>query len=206
MTVGQTPTTKPPQPADIEALLTPLLDAAYGTALHLTREPADAEDLVQEAVLLAVRGFKSFEPGTNFKAWFFRIMVNAFYSKYRKQKRQGTQVELEDAPELYLYNQTDAIGLHSRVEDPASSLMNKLDTESVSAAIAALPEEYRMVATLYFMQDLSYQEIATMLEIPVGTVRSRLHRARRLLQQALWKVAEDRGIVRALADAAREPA
>ncbi len=196
----------PAGPADIGALLGPILNPAYGTALHLTREPADAEDLVQEAVLLAVRGFKSFEPGTNFKAWFFRILTNAFYSKYRKQKRQGIQVELEDAPELHMYTQTEAIGLHSQTEDPAGLLMNKLDTEAVSAAIAALPEEYRMVCSLYFMQDLSYQEIATMLDIPVGTVRSRLHRGRRMLQQTLWRVAEDRGIVRELAGRAGEGA
>lgn len=188
----------PAPPPTFEALLTPLLGPAYGAALHLTRNPADAEDLVQEAALLACRGFGSFEQGTNFKAWFFRILANCFYSKYRKRKREGTVVELEDTPELYLYCQTAAVGLHRQTDDPATVVMGKLDTEQVSAAIDALPEEYRVVATMYFMQDFSYQEIADMLGIPVGTVRSRLHRGRHMLQKALWQIAQERGIVREL--------
>ena len=184
--------------ASFEALLTPLLEAAYGTALRLTRNAADAEDLVQDAAYLASRGFKSFEAGTNFRAWFFRILTNAFYSKYRKQKREGTPVELEDTPELYLYCQTAAAGLHTDTPDPAAILMDRLDSEAVSRAIDSLPDEYRVVATLYFMQDCQYQEIAQILEVPVGTVRSRLHRGRRLLQKALWTIAEERGIVAGL--------
>ncbi len=184
--------------ASFETLVTPLLDAAYGTAFRLTRNSADAEDLVQEAAFQACRGFRSFEPGTNFRAWFFRILTNCFYSKYRKRKREGTQVELEDTPELYLYCQTAATGLHAQSEDPAGVLMNRLDTEAVTKAIESLPEEYRVVATLYFMQDSPYQEIADILQVPVGTVRSRLHRGRRLLQKALWTIAEERGIVAAL--------
>jgi len=178
-----------------EALLLPLLDGAYGAALHLTRNQADAEDLVQEAALLACRGFGSFEQGTNFKAWFFRILTNCFFTRYRKRKREGTQTELEDTPELYLYCQTAAVGLHARTADPASLVMDRLDTEQVNAAIDALPEEYRVVATLYFLQDFTYQEIAEVLEVPVGTVRSRLHRGRRMLQKALWRIATERGII-----------
>jgi RNA polymerase sigma-70 factor (ECF subfamily) len=185
--------------ASFEGLLTPLLDAAYGTALRLTRNAADAEDLVQEAAYHAYRGFGSFEPGTNFKAWFFRILTNAFYSKYRKRKREGTQVDLDDTPELYLYCQTQAAGLHSRSEDPATALMDQLDQDAVARAIDSLPEEYRVVATLYFMQDYQYQEIADILSVPVGTVRSRLHRGRRLLQKALWTIAEERGIIARMA-------
>ena len=183
-----------------EALLEPVLDGAFGTALRFTRNRADAEDLVQEAALLACRGFGTFERGSNFKAWFFRILTNCFYSKYRKRKRQGTEIELDDAPELYLYCQTAAVGLHAQTEDPASLLMGKLATEQVEAAIAALPDEYRVVATLYFIQDFSYQEIAEVVGVPVGTIRSRLHRGRRLLQKALWVIAEERGIVSALTD------
>jgi RNA polymerase sigma-70 factor (ECF subfamily) len=184
-----------------EELLTPLLKSAYGTALHLTRNATDAEDVVQEAALNAFRGFAGFQQGTNFRAWFFRILVNCVYSRHRRSKRQGTEVELEDAPELYLYTQTAASGLHAQVEDPASELMNRLDREAVSEALQALPEEYRVVAMLYFMQDLAYQEIAETIGSPVGTVRSRLHRARRLLQKQLWRIAEDRGITRELANA-----
>ena len=178
-----------------EALLLPLLDSAYGTALHLTRNGPDAEDLVQEAALLACRGFKSYEQGTNFKAWFFRVLTNAFYSRYRKRKREGTRMELEDTLELYLYSQTAGLGLHAGRDNPATLLMEKIDGELVGAAVDALPVEYRVVATLYFMQDFSYQEIAEVLQVPVGTVRSRLHRSRRLLQRALWQLARDRGII-----------
>jgi RNA polymerase sigma-70 factor (ECF subfamily) len=189
---------------DFEALLAPLLDSAYGTALRFTRNRSDAEDLVQESALLACRGFKTFEAGSIFRAWFFRIMTNCFYSKYRKLKRQGTEVELDDTPELYMYCQTAAMGLHGQTEDPASLLMSKLATEHIEAAVESLPEEYRVVATLYFMQDFSYQEIADVVGVPVGTIRSRLHRGRRLLQKALWVIAEERGVVASLTAAVGE--
>ncbi|MBK7922308.1 MAG: sigma-70 family RNA polymerase sigma factor [Gemmatimonadetes bacterium] len=192
--------------AAFEALLAPVLDAAYGTALRFTRNPADAEDLVQEAALLAFRGFHTFQVGSGFRAWFFRVLTNCYFSRYRKQKRQGTELALDDTPELYLYCQTAALGLHARSEDPAAEVMSRLETEHVEAAIAALPEEHRVVASLYFMQDFSYQEIAEMVGVPVGTIRSRLHRGRRMLQQALWAVAVDRGIVAALAVAGSEGA
>jgi RNA polymerase sigma-70 factor (ECF subfamily) len=191
---------EPTQAAGFESLLEPLLDAAYGIALRYTQNRADAEDLVQEAALLAFRGFGGFEAGTNFRAWFLRIMTNCFFSKYRKRRRQVAEVDLEEAPELYLYSQTETLGLHTRVEDPASRLMAKLAAEHIEAAIAALPDEYRVVATLYFLQEVSYQEIAEITGIPVGTVRSRLHRGRRLLQKALWVIAEERGIVSALTE------
>lgn len=187
-----------------EELLTPLLSSAYGTALHLTRNGADAEDVVQEAALNAFKGFGGFERGTNFRAWFFRILVNCVYSRHRRTKRHGTEVELEDTPELHLYVQTAGTGLHAQVEDPASELMNRLDREAVAQALEALPDEYRVVATLYFMQDLAYQEIADMVGCPVGTVRSRLHRARRLLQKGLWRIAEERGITTELVKAGEE--
>lgn len=181
-----------------ETLLMPLMSSAYNTALRLTRNSADAEDLVQEAALLAFRGFGSFEAGTNFKAWFFRILTNAYFSKYRQQRRRGTAVPLEDTPELYLFCQAAALGLHARLEDPAADLMAKLDADQVAGALERLPEEYRIVATLYFVNDLAYGDIASSLGIPIGTVRSRLHRGRRMLQRALWQVAEDRGIVSTL--------
>jgi RNA polymerase sigma-70 factor (ECF subfamily) len=191
-------------PTSFEGLLEPLLDAAFGTALRFTRNRTDAEDLVQQAALLAFRGFKTFEQGSSFRAWFFRILTNCFYSQYRKRKRQGTEIDLDDAPELHMYSQTAAIGLHGHTDDPAGLLMSKFEVEHVEAAVAALPDEYRVAATLYFMQDFSYQEIAEILGVPVGTVRSRIHRGRRLLQKALWAVAEERGIVSTLAEVANE--
>lgn len=189
-----------------EKLLLPLLDSAYGAALHLTRNRSEAEDLVQEASLLACRGFGTFREGSNFKAWFFRILTNCFFTSYRKRRREGTQTELEDTPELYLYSQTAAVGLHARTDDPASLVMDRLDAEQVNAAIDSLPEEYRVVSTLYFLQDFTYQEIAEVLGVPVGTVRSRLHRGRRMLQKALWHIASERGIVRDLTGSAVDEA
>jgi RNA polymerase sigma-70 factor (ECF subfamily) len=186
---------------EFEALLAPIFDAAYRSAFRFTRNAADAEDLVQDAALRAYRGFGNFEAGSNFRAWFFRILANTFFSRYRKEQRRGIEVELEDVPDLHLYNQTAAIGLHAESADPAQQLMARLTSEQIESAIDSLPDDYRMVATLYFLQDLSYQEIADMLQIPVGTVRSRLHRGRRLLQKALWEIAEERGIVAALAAA-----
>jgi RNA polymerase sigma-70 factor (ECF subfamily) len=191
---------------DLQLLILPLLDGAYGTAVHLTGSRADAEDLVQEAVHHACRGFGTFRRGTNFKAWFYRILTNCFYSGFRKSKRQGARLSLDDTHELYLFCQTAAVGLHASGEDPATALMDRMDAEQVGTAIDALPEEYRVVATLYFMQDFTYREIAEVLEVPVGTVRSRLHRARRMLQRALWTVAQERGIIAALSRPAGDEA
>jgi RNA polymerase sigma-70 factor (ECF subfamily) len=182
---------------EFEQLLSPILQMAYGTAVRLTRNRTEAEDLVQDAALLAYRAFGSFQQGTNFKAWFFRILTNAFYSRHRKEKHEKTNLSTEDVPALYLYSKTAEAGLHGRGSDPASTIMDKLDAEQVGEALEALPTEYRLVATLYFIEDFSYQQIAEVLECPVGTVRSRLHRGRRMLQKALWQVAVERGIVRA---------
>jgi RNA polymerase sigma-70 factor (ECF subfamily) len=182
--------------AEFEQLLSPILQMAYGTAVRLTRNRTEAEDLVQDAALLAYRAFGSFQQGTNFKAWFFRILTNAFYSRHRKEKHEKANLSTEDVPALYLYSRTAEAGLHGRDSDPASAIMDKLDAEQVGEALEGLPTEYRVVATLYFIEDFSYQQIAEVLECPVGTVRSRLHRGRRMLQKALWQVAVERGIVR----------
>ncbi len=179
----------------LETLLTPLLARAYGYALRLTQNGAEAEDLLQEAALAAVRGFGTFQPGTNFKAWFFKILTNAFYGRHRRTAREGRTSELDDVPELYLYERTAEMGLQQAVPDPARHVLSRLDAEQITAALASLPEEYRVVSTLYFMDDFSYEEIARVLELPIGTVRSRLHRGRKLLQKRLWEVALEHGIV-----------
>jgi RNA polymerase sigma-70 factor, ECF subfamily len=183
---------------NFQAYLTPILDAVYGTALNMTCNRDDAEDLVQEAALQAFRAFASFQPGTNFKAWFFRILTNLFINEYRKRQRQpeiDKFHDLEDAPMLHLFTQTQNLGLHSWNSDPAALVIDKLEATQVAEAIAALPEEYRIVAALYFVEEFSYQEIADLVACPVGTVRSRLHRGRRMLQKALWRIAEDQGII-----------
>ena len=179
---------------EFEMLLGPILQIVYGTAVRLTRNRADAEDLVQDAALLAYRAFGTFQPGTNFKAWFFRILTNAFYSRHRKEKHEKTNSSIDDLPALYLYHKTTEAGLTGSEDDPAAAIMNRLDADRVGEALDTLPEEYRAAATLYFIDDLSYEQIAEVLRCPVGTVRSRLHRGRRLLQKSLWDIAVERGI------------
>jgi len=178
-----------------EQMFQPIAGMAYGTAVRLTRNRTEAEDLVQDAALLAFRAFDSFQPGTNFKAWFFRILTNAFYSRHRKEKHERNNVSTEDLPPLYLYSKTADLGMHTQEPDPATALMDRIDTDAVATALESLPTEYRVVSTLYFIDDLSYQQIANVVGCPVGTVRSRLHRGRRMLQKSLWEIAEERGIV-----------
>jgi RNA polymerase sigma-70 factor (ECF subfamily) len=181
--------------ATFESLFSAVAGSAFGVALRLTRNNADAEDLVQEAALLAYRGFGSFEGGTNFRAWFLKILTNCYFSKRRREKSRPVTSDLDDTPDLYLYARSGQAGFPTQGPDPAAQLLDKLGTERIVAAIGRLPDEYRIVSTLYFMDDLSYEEIARILECPVGTVRSRLHRARKMLQKALWQIAEEDGIV-----------
>ena len=177
------------------SLLESVLEPAYRTAYHLTRNEADAEELVQEAALLAYKGFDRFELGTNFKGWFMTILRNRFISGYRKKQREVPTVDLEDAPDLYMYSKSLESGLATQTSEPAKYVIERLDAEQVGDALAELPMEFREAATLYFTQDMSYQEIADVLGVPVGTVRSRLHRGRKLLQKKLWSLAEDYGLV-----------
>jgi RNA polymerase sigma-70 factor (ECF subfamily) len=180
---------------EFQALLVEILPTAYGYAFGLTRNRADAEDLVQDAALRAFRAMTSFEPGTNFKAWIFRILTRCFWANHRRRRRRPNTVDFDDTPDLYLYARSAEHGLQWQGEDPARALIDRLGTERVSDAIGQLPEEYGVVCTLYFMEDFAYHEIADVLEVPVGTVRSRLHRGRKMLQKALWCVAEESGIV-----------
>lgn len=179
----------------IAALLDPVLPAAYRIALHLTREPADAEDVVQEAALNACRAFDSFQPGSNFRAWFFRIVTNVFLSRCRRVRRAGVAVPLDafdagSAVETAMLEQDDR-------PDPLAGFISRIDTAEIHDALADLPLEYRTVAVLYFSDDLSYQEIAAAVGCPVGTVRSRLHRSREHLKRRLAGLAAERGYGRA---------
>ncbi len=182
-------------PADFESLLAPVVDRAFGTALRLTGNRDDAQDLVQEAALLAFRGFRTFRPGTHFRAWFLRILVNCFYaSRRRKRPEQSLEAMEESAPLLHLYVQTYHNGMHGAGRDPAREVMDRIAAQDVARALDSLPDEFRVACTLYFMDDLSYQEIADAVGVPVGTVRSRLHRGRKLLQKRLWQAALDAGL------------
>lgn len=178
-----------------EQLLLPLLDPAYRLALSLTRDAADAEDVVQEAALRAFRAFDTFAQGTNFKAWFYRILTNCCFARHRSRVRSPELVDLEDAEKLYLFKRTREAGLHEQSADPAKALMEKLSLEKILEAMTKIPVEYSAVCALYFLEDCAYQEIADILGVPVGTVRSRLHRGRRILQKALWGLALESGII-----------
>jgi len=177
-----------------ERLLVPELPAAYRIAYSLTRNRADAEDAVQDAALQAQRGFAGFAPGTNFRAWFLRIVMNSVYAKHRAARRRPAPASLDQLPELHLFEKSVETGLQVEGLDPARTVLDRLTGEAIMDAIASLPDEFRDVATLYFLQDMKYEEIAEVLGVPVGTVRSRLHRGRRLLQTILWDAAQDAGI------------
>lgn len=183
---------------NFEELLEPLLSSAYGLARTLTDDPAEADDLLQEAALQAFRGFRSFALGTNFKAWFYRILINRHYYRHRQRQRQPPTVELEDSPDLYLFVRTAEIGLHSASQDPASLLMSKLTREQILVAMAGLPEEFRVVNALYFLEEMRYEEVASVVGCPVGTIRSRLHRGRKMLQKKLWRIAREAGVLNGL--------
>jgi len=169
----------------------PLLGAAYRLAANLVADRAEAEDVVQEASLLAFRAFDSFEPGTNFRAWFFRIVTNCCYARHRQRGRRPQTVDFDDVPDLYLFQMTQGAGLYADTADPAAAVLVKIGVDQIIMAIDALPEEYRTAAALYFVEEFTYEEIAETLNCPVGTVRSRLHRGRKLLQKALWAMVEE---------------
>ena len=175
-----------------------ILGKAYGVALRLTRNSADAEDLVQEAALKSFSGFHTFQVDTNFNAWFLRIMTNTFFTRCRKKQVKVELIDLQDDALLERYKAREA-SRHNADNDVATCLNCKKCIENIAAAMAELPLEYRVVAALYFMDELSYQEIADVTSCPVGTVRSRLHRSRIILQKSLWRVAKEHGIFARLA-------
>ncbi len=181
--------------SEFDQELAAIIPSAYGVALRLTRNRADAEDLVQEAALHACRGRAGFEPGTNFRAWFFRILTTTFWGAHRRAGRRPSTIDFDDAPALQLYQRSAEAGLPRDGDNPTADLIDRMGTERVAEALSALPEEFGVVCTLYFMEDFAYHEIAEILGVPVGTVRSRLHRGRKMLQKALWQVASDAGIV-----------
>jgi len=181
----------------------PHMDALYGLAMRLTRSPRDAEDLVQEAYLRAFRFFDHWEPETNMRAWLFTILRNAFINRYRKQSTVPKTVEFEKIEGTYESLIQESFVRAGR--NPEQLLLDgSLDTE-IREALDALPEEYREVVWLAVVEELSYKEIAAVLSIPIGTVMSRLHRGRRLLQAALIGYGRRRGLLPAGETDAPEP-
>ncbi|MBX3117672.1 MAG: sigma-70 family RNA polymerase sigma factor [Fimbriimonadaceae bacterium] len=177
-----------------ENLLQPELEKAYRYALRLVSGNADeAADLLQDATLAAFKGREGFKLGTNFRAWFFKILTNEFYRT--RTRKQVQTVDIADVQDAYLYVNAAQAGVHLEGADPARELFDSIEAEHVKKALESLPEEFRMACMLFFLGDMSYEEIAATLDIPVGTVRSRLHRGRKALQAELWEFAKARGIV-----------
>jgi RNA polymerase sigma-70 factor (ECF subfamily) len=167
----------------------------FATAVRMTRNRADAEDLVQETYMKAWRAYDSYEEGTNLRAWLFRIMTNTYINKYNAKMRRPTETELDDVEELYLYRRLGTID-QSRMSASAEDQMMELFTEDeVKNAIEELPETFRMPLLLSDVDGFSYKEIAEMLDIPIGTVMSRLHRGRKAMQKRLYDFAKERGLV-----------
>ena len=165
----------------------------YSAALRMTRNPADADDVVQETFLKAYRAYESYTEGTNLKAWLYRILTNTYINKYRKAQRRPSEVELGELQDLYLYKRLGEVSGASQSAE-VDMLDEFVDTDVIEA-LESLPETFRMPVLLADVDGFSYKEIAEMLDIPIGTVMSRLHRGRKALQKKLWDVAQEHGIV-----------
>jgi len=171
----------------------PHIDALMRTARRMTKSENDAEDLVQETMLKSYRFFDKFEEGTNCKAWLFKIMTNIFINNYRSKAKAPQSVTFGDVDDGFLYGQ---LAKNKDISDPETEFFSKILDEDVRAAINELPEDFRLVVVLSFLEGFSYQEIANITGLQIGTVKSRLHRGRKLLQKALWDYALRSGFIK----------
>jgi RNA polymerase sigma-70 factor (ECF subfamily) len=181
--------------ANFERDALPLTPQLYGAAVRMTRNPANAEDLVQETFLKAYRAYGTFEEGTNLKAWLFRILTNTFINNYRRDTRRPQETDLGELEDLYLFRRLARETSATSSTSAEDQLLEGLVEEDIKQAIESLPENFRMVVLLADLEGFSYKEIADILDIPIGTVMSRLHRGRKALQVALWDFATKRGLV-----------
>ena len=165
----------------------------YSSALRMTRNAADAEDLIQETYLRAYRGYNNFEEGTNLRAWLFRILTNTYINSYRARQRRPQESELGDVEDLYLYKRISGVDVASRSAE--DTLFDLFTDDEVKKALEDLPESFRLPVLLADVQGFSYKEIAEMLDVPIGTVMSRLHRGRKAMQKALIDFASERGLL-----------
>src|SRR3954469_6349014 len=173
----------------------PLMSSLYSAALRMTRNPSDAEDLVQETYLKAYRGFGGFQEGTNLKAWLYRILTNTFINSYRAKKRRPEESELEEVEDLYLYRRLGGLEAAEAGRSAEDELLEHMTDFEVKEAIESLPEQFRVAVLLADVEGFSYKEIADITDVPIGTVMSRLHRGRKQLQSRLWDFAVERGLV-----------
>jgi RNA polymerase sigma-70 factor (ECF subfamily) len=175
------------------------LDQLYGAAMRMTRNPADAEDLVQETYMKAFAAFSSFTDGTNLKAWLFRILTNTYINIYRKKQRQPYQTPTDTLSDWQL---ADAESHTSRgLRSAEVEALDRLADADVVEALAAMPEDFRMAVYYADVEGFSYKDIAEIMETPVGTVMSRLHRGRKLLRELLEDYAIERGLIPAVVGA-----
>jgi RNA polymerase sigma-70 factor (ECF subfamily) len=172
---------------EFEEIAFQYMDSLYGAALKMTRDSTDAQDLVQDAYLRAYRFFNRFEKGTNFKAWLFKILKNVYINKYRKALKEPLMVDVADV---------EISGDLKETITPESEIFDELLDDDISKAIEELPEEFRLAITLSDVYGFSYKEVAEILDRPIGTVMSRLHRGRKLLRKSLYEYAKKRGYVK----------
>jgi RNA polymerase sigma-70 factor, ECF subfamily len=172
-----------------QSLVEEHLDGLFRAALRLTRNRTRADDLLQETFLRAWRSFSTFRLGTNARAWLYRILMNAYIDAYRKTTREPEVVDHEDVDEFYLYTKVQESEDFRRAGNPEEALLARLMDADVKGALDSLPDGFREVVVLADIEGFSYKEIAQILDIPIGTVMSRLHRGRRQLQVKLWEYA-----------------
>ncbi len=192
---AERPETVDERAARFERDALPFLDQLYGAALRMTRNPADAEDLVQEAYAKAFAAFHQYRDGTNLKAWLYRILTNTFINSYRKKQREPLQSAAEEVDDWQLHRAEShtSTGLRSAEIEA----LDRLPDSDVKDALAELSEEFRMAVYLADVEGFAYKEIAEIMDTPVGTVMSRLHRGRRQLRGKLEDYARERGFVKA---------
>jgi len=192
--------------AEFAELALEYMPGLYSAALRMTRNPADAEDLVQETYLRAYRGFGSFTPGTNLRAWLYRILTNTYINSYRAKQRRPDERDIDDVEDLFLYRRLGAVEQALASRSAEDELMDLFTEDEVKGALEALPEQFRMAVYLADVEGFSYKEIAEILDVPIGTVMSRLHRGRKSMQKRLFQFAVDRGLASSTDDGAPESA
>lgn len=167
----------------------------FSTAMRMTRNRSDAEDLVQETFIKAWRSFTTYQQGTNLRAWLFRIMTNTYINKYNAQQRKPTETELDDVEELFLYKRLGAVDQSQLSQSAEDQMLSLFTDDEVKKALEELPDQFRIPVLMSDVEGFSYKEIAEILEIPLGTVMSRLHRGRKLMQKMLYEYAKERGLI-----------
>ncbi len=171
------------------------MGSLYGAALRMTRNPSDAEDLVQETYLKAFRAYDSYQEGTNLKAWLYRILTNTFINSYRARKRRPEQTELDEGEDLYLFRRLGGLEAVAAGRSAEEEVLDHFTESEVKEAVENLPEQFRIAVLLADVEGFSYKEIAEILDVPIGTVMSRLHRGRKALEKTLHDFGVARGLV-----------